>query len=137
MKYVSLYLVGLIVTVIFFANTLLFIYARVWDGPITSIRMNDDFQLGLRIFLSYSFGALYFYFKVKRFKIFLTTQQVALSIIGLIIVLFLVNIVYILILRLLQMPELFIHRISPLWLTFPSAILYYSILIKHGFKKVR
>lgn len=136
MKYIGLYAIGLIISVFFFREVIVFINTNILDATLVSIQANDYFQLGFRIFLSYSFGAAYFFFKVQRLRIDLTIRQTIFSVIGLMAVLIIIDFIQIFItLKVLSREYLFINRILPLWLTFPGVILYFGILIKYGYKR--
>lgn len=136
-KHVGLYLIGLIISVIFLKEVVIFINTRILDATLLSIQVNDDFQLGFRFFLSYFFGAAYFFFKIQRLGISLTTKQVVFSIIGLITVFILIDFIQVFItLKILSKEQIFTHRILPLWLTFPCIILYFGILSKYGYKRM-
>jgi len=135
-KFVGLYFIGLIISVLFLKEAIIFINTNVFDAILVSTKVNDYFQLVIRIFLSYLFGAAYFFFKIQRLNIILKTEQIIFSMSGLIFMLIFINFLQVFItLKLLSKERIFIHSILSLWITFPCIILYFGMLLKYGFKR--
>lgn len=134
-KYVGLYFVGLMISMFFLKEAIVFFNSAVFGLKLTSVYVNDSFQLTFRIFLSFFFGAAYFFFKVQRYKLKLTNLQVIYSIVGLLGLFVFIGFIQGLInSEALAKENIFVHRLFPLWLTFPFIILYYGCLLKYIYK---
>lgn len=135
-KYVGLYLIGLLISVFFLREFIIYIDTDILSAKLTSFRVNDYFLIDVRIFLSFLFGAAYFFFKIQQAKVNPTTRQIILSIIGLIIILIFISFVQTLVsLKIFSQEQVFMNSILPLWLTFPFSVLYFGLLLKYGYKK--
>lgn len=135
-RHIGLYLIGLVISLFFLKGVLVFINTRIFGADLASIYVNDYLQLVFRVFLAYIFGAAYFFFKIQRLEIRVTTKQVIYSIIGLILMFIVIDFVqFLIILKILPGKRAFTHSILPLWLTFPCIILYFGVLLKYGLKK--
>ena len=135
-RYFGLYFVGLVISVFFLDVVINFINTRILNITLISTQVNDYFQLGLRIFISYFFGAAYFFFKIQRLKITLSVRQIIFSIIGLILLLIVIDFLQVLItLKILGREQIGTRSILALWLTFPCIILYFGVLLKYGYRR--
>ena len=135
-KHVGLYLLGLIISVFFLGSIINFFNTKVLGATLISTQVNDYFQLGLRIFISYFFGAAYFFFKIQRLNITLSVRQIIFSIIGQILLLIVVDFLQVFItLKVLGREQIGTRSILAIWLTFPCIILYFGVLIKYGYKR--
>lgn len=135
-RYLGLYLVGLVISVCFLEDVINLINTRILNVTLVSTQVNDNFQLGLRIFISYFFGAAYFFFKIQRLKITLSVSQIIFSIIGLILLFIMIDFLQVLItLKVIRGEQINVRSILALWLTFPSIIMYFGVLLKYGYKR--
>ena len=136
LRFMVAFLFGFIFSICFLGNLIIFINIKVLNVILISSRINDYFQLGVRISLSYFFGASYFYFKLKKYDIILSGKQIYFSMIGLILLLIAINVFQVLVIPIvIGMKQVDVHSILALWLTFPSSITFFTLILKYGLKQ--
>ncbi|MEI9942918.1 MAG: hypothetical protein WDN26_01735 [Chitinophagaceae bacterium] len=135
LKYIGWHIIGLAFAIFFLREIIVFINSRFAINMI-STQVNDYFQVGVRIFLSYCFGAAYFFFKTQRLKINLTDKQVFFSVISLLTIIVAIDFIQVLIISLVLLKkQMYMRLILPLWLSFPIVIFYFACIFKYWYRK--
>lgn len=136
LKYAGIHIIGLVLSVGLLLHVFNYINTGILHADLMSVQPNDKFQLLLRIFVSYIFGAAYFYFKLTRVKYIPSSRQIILSAMGLIILLIVIDFVQVFVtINLLSRPHIFVHRILPLWLSYPCIILCFGLFQRYLLKR--
>ena len=130
LKYLSLHFLILIVVGLFLKDIIIYLYAEVLNFKLISMRVNDSFQLSIRIIVTYVFWGSYFFFKAEKSKIRFSNKLILFSILGAFVLFLFVIFLKFLFLKLFNKAQLSVDSILPLWLTFPCAISLSWIIIK-------